>query len=154
MCFNFRFQSALNPRPGALSALPNLAPLALPPAITVPSRSVVKWSMRKGKRKSVGAVLKRFKRLHWWDLCAKNTIVCYVKEVIVYSVSAPSFIMIRRILYWICLHYCVNELLCNIFCSVEVMTPCCLSVFCCWKRSFYFMFVVLRLFCIGWRLAL
>ncbi|KAG7174334.1 39S ribosomal protein L35-like [Homarus americanus] len=40
--------------------------LAAPaPATTTQTRSVVKWSLQKGKRKSVKAVLKRFKRFDW-----------------------------------------------------------------------------------------
>ncbi|XP_045582333.1 large ribosomal subunit protein bL35m [Procambarus clarkii] len=40
--------------------------LAAPvPVSAVQTRSVIKWSMRKGKRKSVKAVIKRFKRLDW-----------------------------------------------------------------------------------------
>lgn len=59
------FHSILNTKLGVPAALPRLSPLVLPPATTIPSRSLVKWSMQKGKRKSVKPVLKRFKRLHW-----------------------------------------------------------------------------------------
>lgn len=58
------FQPA-NTKYGVMPVLTNLAPLALPPTGATPSRSVVKWSWKKGKRKTVKAVLKRFKRLHW-----------------------------------------------------------------------------------------
>ncbi|KAK8391051.1 hypothetical protein O3P69_017008 [Scylla paramamosain] len=58
------FQPA-NTKYGVMPILTNLAPLALPSAGATPSRSVVKWSWKKGKRKTVKPVLKRFKRLHW-----------------------------------------------------------------------------------------
>lgn len=34
-------------------------------ALSIPARTVTKFSLQKGKRKSVRAVIKRFKRLHW-----------------------------------------------------------------------------------------
>ncbi|XP_053681176.1 39S ribosomal protein L35, mitochondrial [Anopheles nili] len=38
---------------------------SIPTLQTQPSRTVIKFSLRKGKRKTVKAVVKRFKRLHW-----------------------------------------------------------------------------------------
>ncbi|XP_045127846.1 uncharacterized protein LOC123514217 isoform X2 [Portunus trituberculatus] len=54
-----------NTKYGVIPILTNLGPLALPSTGATPSRSVVKWSWKKGKRKTVKTVLKRFKRLHW-----------------------------------------------------------------------------------------
>merc|ERR1712212_635689 len=39
--------------------------LPTPATSVTQARSVVKWSLQKGKRKTVQAVLKRFKRLDW-----------------------------------------------------------------------------------------
>lgn len=53
------------------AALKNLHLLQTQPTIipsqleSVPVRTVIKWSIRKGKRKSVKAVIRRFKRLDW-----------------------------------------------------------------------------------------
>ncbi|KAH8381445.1 hypothetical protein KR093_004935, partial [Drosophila rubida] len=47
------------------SATPLLLQLQLPALVALPARSVTKFSLIKGKRKSVKAVIKRFKRLDW-----------------------------------------------------------------------------------------
>ncbi|XP_034115898.1 39S ribosomal protein L35, mitochondrial [Drosophila albomicans] len=44
---------------------PMLLPLSSPALSALPTRSVTKFSLIKGKRKSVKAVIKRFKRLDW-----------------------------------------------------------------------------------------
>ncbi|TDG52280.1 hypothetical protein AWZ03_001110 [Drosophila navojoa] len=61
--------AASSPAQSKISLLParSLTPTLLQPAVldALPTRSVTKFSLIKGKRKSVKAVLKRFKRLDW-----------------------------------------------------------------------------------------
>ncbi|KAG0697408.1 39S ribosomal protein L35, mitochondrial [Chionoecetes opilio] len=59
------FQPALNTQPGVVAGLTSLLSPALPCAGPAPCRTVTKWTLSKGKRKTVNAVLRRFKRLHW-----------------------------------------------------------------------------------------
>uniref|UniRef100_A0A1Q3F8V8 50S ribosomal protein L35 n=1 Tax=Culex tarsalis TaxID=7177 RepID=A0A1Q3F8V8_CULTA len=51
--------------PFTVTAQPSTLQIAPVPTQVQPSRTVIKFSMVKGKRKSVKAVIKRFKRLDW-----------------------------------------------------------------------------------------
>ncbi|KAK3858386.1 hypothetical protein Pcinc_035425 [Petrolisthes cinctipes] len=62
---NFGLTTAISGRVGEFLGKPSLlTPPTLP--TTSYARSVTKWSLSKGKRKTVSTVLKRFKRLHWY----------------------------------------------------------------------------------------
>ncbi|XP_055536068.1 39S ribosomal protein L35, mitochondrial [Wyeomyia smithii] len=69
--FQTGFHPTLNPRSlrfGSVPANPvtlNVATVGGPICLQQPCRTVTKFSMRKGKRKTVKAVIKRFKRLEW-----------------------------------------------------------------------------------------
>lgn len=60
-------QATIHPHPCFTGVLSYRSLLMQKPAVaTTPAcRTVVKWSVRKGKRKSVKAVIKRFYRLNW-----------------------------------------------------------------------------------------